>query len=149
MPCNLSHDLLILVFYSFHYIASDINSEGYTVNATKYEATLFIDESANAVPEGTYLFTIGIIPVTLDISTVVEFIASVTTQVGPFIIYYQTAQGASVEQIVVSTLDFPLHVGVYSLSISLAIIDFDNPDQGISHVTEAEVWVLPLRKCMW
>ena len=117
------------------------------MNATKYEAALFVDESTNMVAEGTYLFTIGIIPITLDISTVLEFIGTVSGT-GTVNINFEVARGASVDQLVVTALD-PLPVGVYTFSISLTILDFANPDAVVSHVTEAEVRVLPPpRKCM-
>ena len=119
------------------------------MNATKYEAALFVDESTNMVAEGTYLFTIGIIPVTLDISTVIAFIGTVSGS-GMVHTNFAVDRGTSVDQLVVTALD-PLPVGVYIFSISLAILDFDNPDPNqvpISHVTEAEVRVLPPpRKC--
>ena len=117
------------------------------MNATKYEAALFVDESTDMVAEGTYLFTIGIIPVTLDISTVIEFIGAVSGS-GTVQINFVVDGGASVDQLVVST-QAPLPVGVYTFNIFLAILDFYNPDAGVSHVTEAEVRVLPPpRKCL-
>ena len=117
------------------------------MNATKYEAALFVDESTKMVADGTYLFTIGIIPVTLDISTVIEFIGAVSGS-GTVHTNFDVDKGASVDQLVVTALG-PLPVGVYTFSISLAILDFDNPDPVVSHVTEAEVRVLPPpRKCM-
>ena len=111
------------------------------MNATKYEVALFVDESTHMVTEGTYLFTIGIIPVTLDISTVIEFIGTVSGT-GPVNINFDVDEGASVDQLVVTTLD-PLPVGVYIFNISLVILDFDNPDLVVSYVTETEVRVLP------
>ena len=133
--------------YLHIYTASDVNSAGYTVNATKYEAALFVDESTNMVADGTYVFTIGIIPVTLDISTVIEFIGTVSGT-GTVNTNFAVNGGASVDQLEVTALD-PLPVGVYIFSISLAILDFDNPDPVVSHVTEAEVRALPPpRKCM-
>ena len=120
------------------------------MNATKYEAALFVDESTHMVAEGTYLFTIGVVPVTLDISTVIEFIGAVSGT-GTVNTDFAVNKGASADQLEVTALD-PLPVGVYTFSISLAILDFDNPDPNqvaISHVTEAEVQVLPPpRKCV-
>ena len=148
LQINFKHIDFCLVFSPL--TASDINSAGYTVNATKYEAALFVDESTNMVAEGTYLFTIGIIPVTLDISTVIAFIGTVS---GSGMVHNNFAVdgGTSVDQLVVTALE-PLPVGVYIFSISLAILDFDNPDPNqvpINHVTEAEVRVLPPpRKCL-
>ena len=141
------HDLLLqsspplLYMYVYTYTASDINSAGYTVNATKYEAALFVDESATMVAEGTYLFTIGIILDTLDISTVIAFIGTVSGT-GTVNINFAVDEGTSVDQLVVTTLE-PLPVGVYIFSIHLAILDFANPDPVVSHVTEAEVQALP------
>ena len=129
------------------HVESDINSEGYTVNATKYEAALFVSESTNMVADGTILFTIGIIPVTLDINMVVEFLGAVTGS-GTDNINFQAVQGASIDQVVVSAQD-PLPAGVYTFSIELTIFSFANPHLIPSHVTEAEVWILPPpRKCM-
>ena len=114
------------------------------MNATKYEVALFVDESTMMVADGTYLFTIGIIPVTLDIST--EFIGAVSGSGGDVHTAFQVA--GDVDRLVVST-QAPLPEGVYIFSISLAILDFDNPDPVVSHVTEAEVRALPPpRKCM-
>ena len=99
------------------------------------------------VADGTILFTIGIIPVTLDISMVLEFIGAVIGS-GTDNINFQAVQGASIDQVVVSAQD-PLPVGVYTFSIELIILDFANPDLTASHVAEAEVWILPPpRKCM-
>ena len=109
------------------------------MNATTYEAALFVDESTNMVAEGSYLFTIGIIPVTLDITTVIAFLGAVIGT-GMDNANFQAARGAAVEQVVVSTLD-PLPVGVYTSNIRLAI--FDGTDPVVSHVAEAEVWILP------
>ena len=118
------------------------------MNATKYEVALFVDESTNMVAEGTYLFTIGIIPVTLDISTVITFIGAVSGT-GTVQTNFAVDEGASVDQLVVTALD-PLHVGVYTFNISLAILDFIFFDPVVSHVTEAEVRVLPPpRKCVY
>ena len=111
------------------------------MNATKYEAALFVDESTSMVAEGTYLFTIDIIPVTLDISTVIAFIGTVSGT-GTVQTNFAVDEGASFDQLVVTALD-PLPVGVYTFSISLVILDFDNPDPVVSHVTEAVVRVLP------
>ena len=99
---------------------------------------MFVDESTNMVAEGTYLFTIGIIPVTLDIST--EFIGAVSGSGGDVHTAFQVA--GDVDRLVVSTQE-PLLVGVYTFRISLAILDFANPDPVVSHVTEAEVRALP------
>ena len=110
------------------------------MNATKYEAALFVDESTDMVAEGTYLFTVGIIPVTLDISTVIAFIGAVSGSGGDVHTAFQVA--GDVDRLVVSTQE-PLLVGVYTFRISLAILDFDNPDPVVSHVTEAEVRALP------
>ena len=143
----LVYDQLILFFSSLHYIASDVNSEGYTVNATKYEVALFANESTNMVAGGTYLFTIGIIPVTLDLGTVIDFLAAVTGT-GTDSVDFQAARGTSVDQVVVSAVT-PLPVGVYTFSVSLAIFDFNHPDPVESQVSEAEVWILPPpRECM-
>ena len=118
------------------------------MNATKYEVALFVDESTNMVAEGTYLFTIGIIPVTLDISTVITFIGAVSGT-GTVQTNFAVDEGASVDQLVVTALD-PLHVGVYTFNISLVILDFTFFDPVVSHVTEAEVRVLPPpRKCVY
>ena len=117
------------------------------MNATKYEAAFFVDESTHMVAEGTYLFTIGIIPVTLDIDTEIAFIGTVSGT-GTVNTNFAVNGGASVDQLVVTALD-PLPVGVYTFSISLSIFTFANPDAGVSHVTEAEVRALPPpRKCM-
>ena len=141
------YDQLILFLSSLHYIASDVNSEGYTVNATKYEVAVFANESTNMVADGTYLFTIGIIPVTLDLGTVLEFIAAVTGT-GTDNVDFQAVSGTSVDQVVVSTTA-SLPVGVYTFSVTLAIFDFDNPDPVESQVSEAEVRILPPpRECM-
>ena len=116
------------------------------MNATKYEAALFVDESTHMVAEGTYLFTIGIILDTLDISTVISFYGAVSGSGTAILTAIQVAEG--VDELVVST-QAPLPVGVYTCSISLIVLDFDNPDAGVSHVTEAEVRVLPPpRKCV-
>ena len=92
------------------------------MNATKYETALFANESTNMVASGTYLFTIGIIPVTLDLGTVLEFLAAVTES-GTDNVDFQTVRGTSVDQVVVSTVT-PLTEGVYTFSIALAILDF-------------------------
>ena len=93
------------------------------------------------VADGTILFTIGIIPVTLDINMVFEFLGAVTGS-GTDNINFQAVQGASIDQVVVSTQD-PLPVGVYTFSIELTILDdFVNPNLP-SHVAEAEVRILP------
>ena len=115
------------------------------MNATTYEAALFVDESTNMVAEGSYLFTIGIIPVTLDITTVIAFLGAVIGT-GMDNANFQAARGAAVEQVVVSALG-PLPVGVYTFNIILAI--FDGTDPVVSHVAEAEVRILPPPgKCM-
>ena len=111
------------------------------MNATTYEAALFVDESTNMVAEGSYLFTIGIIPVTLDITTVLGFLGAVIGT-GTENVNFQAATGAAVEQVVVSALD-PLPVGVYTFNIILGILDIDGNDPVVSHVAEAEVWILP------
>ena len=142
----LVYDQLILSFSSLHYIASDVNSEGYTVNATKYKVALFANESTHMVASGTYLFTIGIIPVTLDLGTVIDFLA-VVTGTGTDSVDFQAVRGTSVDQVVVSIVTLP--VGVYTFSVSLAILDFNNPDQVESQVSEAEVRILPPpRECI-
>jgi len=134
-----------LIFSPIHCTASDVNSAGYTVNATKYEAALFVDESTNMVAEGTYLFTIGIILDTLDISTVINIFGAVSGSGGNIHTAIQVADG--VDQLVVST-QAPLAVGVYTFRISLTVVDFTN-DPVVSHVIEAEVRVLPPpRKCV-
>ena len=116
------------------------------MNATKYEAALFVDGSTNMVAEGTYLFTIGIIIDTLDISTVINFFGAVSGSGGEIHTFIEVAEGF--DQLVVST-EAPLPVGVYTFSISLTILDFTVPDPVVSHVTEAEVRILPPpRKCV-
>ena len=115
------------------------------MNATTYEAALFVNESTNMVAEGSYLFTIGIIPVTLDIGMVLGFVGAVIGT-GTENVNFQAARGATVEQVVVSAL-YPLPVGVYTFNIRLAI--FDGIDPVVSHVAEAEVRILPPPgKCM-
>ena len=117
------------------------------MNATKYEAALFANESTNMVVGGTYLFTIGIIPVTLDLGTVLEFLAAVTGT-GTDNVDFQAVRGTSVDQVVVRPVT-PLPVGLYTFSVSLAIFDFDDPNPVVSHVSEAEVWILPPpRECI-
>ena len=118
------------------------------MNATKYEAAVFVDESTNMVAEGTYLFTIGIIPVTLDTSTVLEFIGAVIGT-GMDNVNFEVPTSTSIDQVVVRTQD-PLRVGVYTFSVTLAIL-FDNfLDPVVSHVTDAEVRILPPpRKCAY
>ena len=99
------------------------------------------------VADGTILFTIGIIPVTLDINMVLEFIGTVIGS-GTDNINFQAIQGASIDKVVVIAQD-PLPVGVYTFSIELTIFSSANPDLIPSHVTEAEVRILPPpRKCM-
>ena len=109
------------------------------MNATTYEAALFVNESTNMVAEGSYLFTIGIIPVTLDIGMVLGFVGAVIGT-GTENVNFQAARGATVEQVVVSAL-YPLPVGVYTFNIRLAI--FDGTDPVVSHVAAAEVRILP------
>ena len=117
------------------------------MNATKYEAVLFVNESTNMVAGGTYLFTIGIIPVTLDLGTVIDFLAAVTGT-GTDNVDFQTARGTSVDQVVVSAAT-PLPEGVYIFSVTLAILDFGNPEPVESQVSDAEVRILPPpRECM-
>ena len=93
------------------------------------------------VADGTYLFTIGIIPVTLDISMVFEFIGLVVGS-GSDNINFQAVPGDTIDQVVVIAQD-PLPMGVYTFSIELTIFSSANPDLIASHVTEAEVRILP------
>ena len=116
------------------------------MNATKYEVALFVDESTKMVAEGTYLFTIGIILDTLDISTVISIFGAVSASGTDIHTAIRVADGA--DQLVVST-QAPLTVGVYTFSISLTVLDTFTNDPTVSHVTEAEVRALPPpRKCM-
>ena len=116
------------------------------MNATKYEVALFVDESTNTTAAGTYLFTIGIILDTLDIDTVLNIFGAVSGFGGDIHTAIQVAQG--VDYLVVST-QAPLTVGVYTFSISLTVLDIFTNDPVVSHVTEAEIRVLPPpRKCV-
>ena len=155
IPCKKTSCIIyfyspLLLSYNYIYVstytASDINSAGYTVNATKYEVALFVDESTKMVAEGTYLFTIGIILDTLDISTVISIFGAVSASGGDIHTAIQVAEG--VDQLVVST-QAALTVDVYTFSISLTVLDLLTNDPAVSHVTEAEVRALPPpRKCM-
>ena len=116
------------------------------MNATKYEAALFVNESTKMVAERTYLFTIGVILDTLDISTVLNIFGAVSGSGGDIHTAIQVADG--VDQLVVST-QAPLTEGVYTFRISLTVVDTSTSDPVVSHVTEAEVRVLPPpRKCV-
>ena len=119
---------------------SDINSAGYILNATRYEAADFVDEVNNMLGAGSYLFTINIM--SSDGSPIDD---SVSFFVSPDDSNFNDVEGSGNNIRVIVTAD-PIPAGTYTFLIRTQPFTF--PITPVSEV-EAEVRVLPRpRKCM-
>ena len=111
------------------------------MNATKYEAVAFVDERAMMVQGGSYLLTINIIPVTLNINEVVEFITAINGA-GSESTDFQGALGASTNLVVLRTRN-PIPQGNYIFTIRLMPFSSTLPGPFTKLEREVELWVLP------
>ena len=111
------------------------------MNATKYEAVAFVDDLTMMVQGGMYLLTINIIPVTLDINEVLEFIATINGA-GTESVDFQGIQGASTNLVVLRTRN-PIPLGNYSFTIGLMPFSFTLPGMFSKLQREVELWILP------
>ena len=119
---------------------SDINSAGYILNATRYEAAAFVDEVNDMLGAGSYLFTINIMSSDgSPIDNSVSFFVSTSDT------YFNDVEGSSNNIRVIVTAD-PIPAGTYTFFIRIQPFSF--PIQPVFEV-EVEVRVLPQpRKCM-
>lgn len=122
-------------------IATDIHPDGYTVNATKYEAVAFVDDATMMVPGGTYLLTIEVIPTELDTTKVEEFITTINGT-GTEVLDFQGALGATTNQVVLRTIN-PIPPGKHSFTVRLKPFSFDLPGPFTTLEREVELWILP------
>ena len=125
---------------SYFLLDSDINSAGYILNATRYEAAAFVDEVNDMLGAGSYLFTINIM--SGDGSPVDNNVIFVLS---PSDSNFNDVEGSSSNIRVIVTAD-PITAGTYMFIIRIQPVTFPIPP--VSEV-EAEVRVLPRpRKCM-
>ena len=111
------------------------------MNATKYEAVAFVDDRTMMVQGGTYLLTVNIIPVTLNINDVVVFITTINGS-GTESIDFQAVQGASVNLVVLRTRN-PIPQGIYIFTIGLMPFSLTLPGTFTKLEREVELWILP------
>ena len=121
--------------------ATDVHPDGYTVNATKYEAVAFVDDRTMVVRGGTYLLTVNIIPVTLNINDVVVFITTINGS-GTESVDFQGIEGASKNLVVLRTVN-PIPQGNYIFTLGLMPFSSTLPGTFSTLEREVELWVLP------
>ena len=131
--------------FTVYFIATDIHPDGYTVNATKYEAVAFVDDVTRMVQGGTYLLTIEVIATTLDTAKVQEFITNIIGT-GTENVDFEGALGALVNQVVLRTIN-PIPPGNHSFTVSLQPFSFSLPGPFTTLQREVELWILaPARR---
>ena len=122
-------------------IATDFHLDGYTVNATKYEAVAFVNDVTMMVQGGTYLLTIEVIPSTLNITAVEEFFTTINGT-GTERLDFQGNVGASNYQVILRTRNL-IPPGKHSFTVELKPFSFILPGPFTALEREVELWVLP------
>ena len=122
-------------------IASDVHPDGYTVNATKYEAVAFVDDVTMTVQGGTYLLTIEVIPTELNTTEVEQFIATINGT-GTEMLDFQAALGATTNLVVLRTIN-PIPPRKHSFTVGLKPYSFTLPGPFTTLEREVELWILP------
>ena len=124
-----------------YYLAVGIHPDGYTVNATKYEAVAFVDDHTMAVQGGTYLLTVNIIPVTLNINDVVVFITTINGS-GTESVDFQGIQGITTNLVVLRTVNsVPQGNYVFTLGLMPFSTTLSGPFTKLER--DVELWILP------
>ena len=111
------------------------------MNATKYEAVAFVDDSTMNVGGGAYLLTIDVILVTLNITDVNAFLTNITRD-GAMSFDIQGVPGASSNLVILRTVN-PLAVGTHLFTIGLKLDSLTLTGTFTELVREVELWILP------
>lgn len=115
------------------------------MNATKYEAVAFVDDSTMKIPGGSYLFTIEVIPVSLDINQVVEFIVNINGS-GTESVDITKGLGASASMVIIRTVN-PLPPGNHLFTVEMKPFSQTLTGTFTELKREVELWILsPTRK---
>lgn len=122
-------------------LGTEIHRDGYTVNATKYEAVAFVDDSTMTVGGGVYLLTIEVIPVTLNITDIVGFITNITKD-GTMSPDIQGVSGALNNLVILRTVN-PLPPGNYFFTVGLTLYSLTLTGTFTELVREVELRILP------
>ena len=121
-------------------LGSEIHRDGYTVNATKYEAVAFVDDSTMNIPGGSYLLTIEVIPVSLNISQVQEFFVNINGS-GTESVDITKAVGASTSLVILRTVN-PLPPGNHLFTVGLKPFSHTLTGTFTELKREVELWIL-------
>ena len=127
------------------------------MNATKYEAVAFVDvhDITMEVQGGTYLLTIAVIPVTLDITQVTQFITTNITGAGTVGVDIQGVPGVTANLVILRTVN-PIPPGKLFFTVGLEPFSTSPtlPGPFTELEREVELWILPparrftLHQCM-
>ena len=110
------------------------------MNATKYEAIAFVDDITMNLQGGSYLFTIEAIPVSLDISQVLEFSLSINGS-GTESVDIQGVFGASSRHVILRTVN-PLPPGSHLFTVGLKPFSLTLTGTFTELKREVELWIL-------